>query len=102
MTFFRGYPCSHERSRSRRLWNRLAWICDVAILLQFKSLNWAVIMDQAKEWRSMRALLLGLLLAKDLLDTPIPDEINKRIMEDQPASNLASKAVNQLFPDGKA
>jgi hypothetical protein len=87
---------------ARHRWNRLAWICDVAMLLQFKSLNWEVVMDQAKEWRSMRALLLGLLLAKNLLGAPLPDEINKRIMEDQPVRNLASRAVNQLFPGGKA
>lgn len=47
---------------SRHRWNRSAWICDVALLVHFKSLDWEVILNQAKEWGSIRAPLLGLFL----------------------------------------
>jgi hypothetical protein len=91
--------CDHA---ARHQWSRLAWICDVSMLLFTKTLDWGIIMDQAKEWRSKRALLLGLFLAKDLLGAPLPSDINKMAMEDQPIRALAHQAINQLFPNGRA
>jgi hypothetical protein len=42
-------------------------------------------------------LFLGLLLAKDLLDTPIPEEIRKGIESDPEVRRLATKVEEGLF-----
>ncbi len=91
--------CDHA---ARHQWNRLAWLCDVSMLLCTKILDWEIVMNQAIEWKSKRALLLGLFLAKDLLGAPLPDDIQKMIMEDRLMMALASHAIDQLFPNGRA
>jgi hypothetical protein len=91
--------CDHA---TRHHWNRLAWICDVAMLLGSKSLNWDFVMDQASEWRSKRILLLGLFLANGLLGAPLPNDVHGIVANDRPVRALASEVVNHLFHDGSA
>jgi hypothetical protein len=91
--------CDHA---ARHRWNRLSWILDVSMLLSKKSLDWGIVLQQAKEWKSKRALRLGLYLAKDLLDAPLPDDILKMVTQDQAVKDLASEAFDQLFPNGRA
>jgi hypothetical protein len=91
--------CDHA---ARHQWNRLSWIIDVSMLLANKPLDWGIVMNQAKEWKSKRALFLGLFLAKELLDAPLPDDVQKMVMQDQAVKDLASQAIGQLFPNGKA
>lgn len=91
--------CDHA---VRHQWSRLAWISDVAMIASSKSLRWNFVMEQAREWRAQRALLLGLFLANGLLGVPLPDDIERRVKEDQKRIALASVVVERLFPNGKA
>jgi hypothetical protein len=91
--------CDHA---ARHQWNRLSWICDASMLLANTTLDWRIAMNQAKEWRSKRALFLGLFLANDLLGAPLPDDVAEKVMQDRKVIDLASHAVNQLFPNGMA
>jgi hypothetical protein len=91
--------CDHA---ARHQWNRLSWVLDVSMLLSNKPLDWGIILQQAKEWKSRRALWLGLFLSKDLLGAPLPDDIWKTVTQDQAVNDLASEAFDQLFPGGRA
>jgi hypothetical protein len=57
---------------SKHAWQRLEWICGVAELARAKKeINWARVMERAAQVRARRMLLLGVLLAGDLLDADI-------------------------------
>ena len=55
-------------------WRRLIWLCDVDRVLRRQGiLDWRVVMSLATAARCQRAVALGLLLARTLLWTPVPD-----------------------------
>src|SRR5215207_3625590 len=64
--------CAHG---SRHLWERLSWICDVAELITRHSFNWKSLLERAATADSERMFLLGLYLAGNLLEAPLPDEV---------------------------
>jgi hypothetical protein len=83
---------------AKDLWGQLKWICDVAELLRvYKGLDWKKTTELAYDSGGRRMLFLGLLLAKDLLDTPIPEEIRKGIESDPEVRRLATKVEEGLF-----
>ena len=48
-------------------WSRLIWIADVAALLRHGVLDWRAILDRAYAVGARRMLLIGIILARDLL-----------------------------------
>lgn len=66
------YLCAHGGKHG---WERLAWICDLARLLQLETaLDWDAVFEEARRTRTRRMLATGLLVAGDLLgsDLPVP------------------------------
>ncbi|MCP5159235.1 MAG: nucleotidyltransferase family protein [Gammaproteobacteria bacterium] len=60
----------------REQWRRLKWICDIAELLrQNVCFDWSAIFREARLVGCERILRLGLTLANDLLDAPVPDHL---------------------------
>jgi hypothetical protein len=87
--------CAHG---AKDFWEQLKWICDVAQLLWVnKDLDWKKVMGLASSSGGRRMLFLGLLLAKELLDAPVPDEVMKEIGRDATAERLARKIEEGLF-----
>jgi len=85
---------------TRHLWQRLAWICDIAQLIEVhRNLSWDWIIKQASILSSERILNLGLYLAKDILDTELPEEISKKVLKDTVVKSLALRVKNWLFQD---
>jgi hypothetical protein len=82
---------------SRHLWERLAWICDIAELIKRQPLNWTALLERAAIADSERMFLLGVHLAQRLLDAPVPPEIKQRCDADQRLSSLADNIIEQLF-----
>jgi hypothetical protein len=83
---------------SKHLWERLAWICDIAGLIESKpELNWQLLVAQARETGSERMLFLGLQLARDLLDAQVPGEVGRTIAADGAVASLANDVVRHLF-----
>ncbi len=81
-------------------WCRLKWISDIAELLRLnQDLNWQAVIEQAKKLRSTRILYLGLLLAKDLLDGPLPAEIWEKVQSDSVALELGNQRLRYLFTE---
>jgi hypothetical protein len=83
---------------TKHLWERLAWICDIAELVGSRPrTDWPRLYERAQRLRAERMLNLGLLLALELLDAPLPEEVKRVLKADGVASGLASKVTARLF-----
>jgi hypothetical protein len=82
---------------SRHLWERLAWICDVAELITRQRLNWTALLERAASADTERMFLLGLYLAERLLGAPLPAEVKQRCDSDPRLSSLADNIFAHLF-----
>ncbi|HEX8070956.1 MAG TPA: nucleotidyltransferase family protein [Pyrinomonadaceae bacterium] len=83
---------------SKHLWERLAWIADVAELLrQRPELDWPRLLRQALATGSDRMMLVGLRLAADLLGADLPADIERAASADPVVAALAARTVRDLF-----
>lgn len=83
---------------SKHLWERLAWISDIAGLVATNpSLNWQQLTRQARQSGNERMLFLGLRLAAELLDAKLTAEMEFEIASDAVVAALASEIVANLF-----
>ena len=91
--------CAHG---AKHLWERLEWICDVAELLRRVPISDGEgLLERARAVGAVRMLLLGLSLAADLLDAPVPSELRR--LGAQPAvASLAGHVRKRLFRDTPA
>jgi hypothetical protein len=79
-------------------WERLGWVCDIAeIIRSRKGMDWKQVINQAGALRSERMLFLGLYLASDLLEAPLPEEIKARAHSDAAIKSLAAQVRDRLF-----
>lgn len=92
--------CMHG---SRHMWQRLSWLCDIAMLLHnYPDLNWSQVIAQAEQWGVQRMLYLGLYLAQTWLQAPLPDAIAKQLLADTTLPVLAAQVEKQVFEEGKS
>jgi len=82
---------------SRHLWERLSWICDIAELLARREFDWDALLKRAATADSERMFLLGLHLAQQLLDAPLPKTVQQRCDVDERLQSLAENIVDHLF-----
>ena len=88
--------CEHG---SKHMWERLAWICDVAEMLQNgPHLDWARIRAEARRSDSLRTVALGLRLAEDLLGVAVPEPMRAHAA-DPAVGALAAHVRATLFRD---
>jgi len=75
---------------SKDFWERISWIADVAELIQRQTgLDWDRAFRTAESLRAERMLHVGLALANDLSQAPMPEDIRKRVRDDAEAVALA-------------
>lgn len=68
---------------AKHVWERLSWIVDVAEMIACRpALDWTALLARADEAGHGRELLLGCLLARDLLGTVLPEAPSRRIAGD--------------------
>lgn len=83
---------------TKHLWERLAWVCDVAGLVNRKpELDWSAVFERAASARVERMLMLGLTLARALAAAEFPEEVWRKVREDETAWRLASDAALRMF-----
>lgn len=88
------YLCMHG---SKSWWHRLSWVCDVAETLQsHRDLDWDDVVSVARRARASRMLWLGLLLAREMLSAPVPDEVLSPTRVDRSIRELATRVGNGL------
>ena len=91
------YLCIHG---SRHYWCQLQWICDVAELVTANpQLDWNRTQLQANKWSCQRMFYLGLILAQNLLDAPLPEDIQQKLERDSTAQLLAKQISDRLFDE---
>jgi precorrin-6B methylase 2 len=87
--------CVHA---SKHLWDHLRWICDVAELVQNpRGLDWQQTFAQARRLDAERMLHLGLLLAKEVLEARLPEEVLQRAGSDRVAQRLSAQLAGRLL-----
>ena len=89
------YLCAHG---GRHCWRRLQWVCDVAELLRRHSGGeWGRLVALSRASGTGRMLSLGLLLAHDLLDAPLPADLLRQVESDALLPALAAQSRRWLF-----
>ena len=84
-------------------WERLAWICDVASLIESrKDLEWELVLQNANRLGVRRILMLGLFIAADLLEATIPTKIWQIAKADVTVKRIAAQVREQLFAEQSA
>ncbi|WP_276253328.1 nucleotidyltransferase domain-containing protein [Halomontanus rarus] len=86
---------------TRHRWERLQWICDVANYLESRShsFDWTAIRRCARDHHCERMVLLGLAVAADILDAPLPEAIHRAIDADPAIESLVDHVRDRLFDD---
>ncbi len=90
---------------AKHAWKHLNWICDLAELTRtYEQMNWAQMIKQARAAGSERMLFLGILLAYEMLEADVPDDVLRETQTDPIVKPLAAEAGAKLFRevDGRA
>jgi hypothetical protein len=82
---------------SRHIWERLAWICDLAELIARREIDWTSLIDRAQTTDCERMFYLGLLLANQLFDTNLPADVRTKIETDTQLQTIADGIIARLF-----
>jgi len=83
---------------SKDFWERISWVADIAELVQADpSFDFDVAFRRAESWRALRMFHLGLALAAELLDAPLPPDVRSRAQDDRVAAHVASEVSERLL-----
>ncbi len=82
---------------SRHLWERLSWICDIAMIMERHQLDWPGLLERAAASHNERMFLLGPHLAAQLLGAQLPDTVVAKIQADSSLQQLATEISARLF-----
>jgi len=83
---------------TQHYWERLSWICDVAEMVRrSEDIHWERLLELSVETGARRMLLLGLSLAHDLLDAPLPDHVVRAIRKDGRIDRAVTEIRRRLF-----
>jgi hypothetical protein len=80
---------------AKHFWERLGWVLDIAKLATAQEVDWTLVKQIAAKMESTRVLLLGLYLAYDLFDAPLPEQLLGEICRDRTVRDLAEKIYEQ-------
>jgi hypothetical protein len=81
-------------------WDNLRSVCDVAGLTRpAVGMDWILLLSEAQRLRIDRPLYLGLLIAHQLLDAPVPDEVLYQAKRDRGAQWLARLVCRRMLAD---
>jgi hypothetical protein len=79
-------------------WQYLGWLCDIAELIRcYPALNWMQVIENASNLRARRILLLGLLLARDVLGAELPEHVDRAVDTDHVLGELGDEVKGWIF-----
>ena len=88
---------------AKHLWERLMWIADVAALVSRQTgIDWGRATASARAVRADHMLHTGLLLAADVLDAHLPEDVNALVRQDALAAKLVARILRWLPAAGHA
>lgn len=74
-------------------WFRLKWLCDVGVMLRLGRFSWERLYALAEHLDVEALLNQAVIIARQLLHAPVPDNIVKRITKDRKAQNLVGMTL---------
>lgn len=81
-------------------WKRIGWVCDIAELLASSpDLDWSYSIELATDTGARRMLMLGLALAHELLQAPLPEQVCTWISSDNKVQALVEHVRSRLFDE---
>jgi Uncharacterised nucleotidyltransferase len=89
------HGCKHR-------WDRLEWLCGVGELMRSPGdtlLDWERVLREARRYHCERMVLLGVLLAHDMLDAPVPPMVLARARADDTVAELARQVPPLLLTE---
>lgn len=82
----------------KHTWSLMVWICDIGrILTTFPDLDWEATIDEARQSGLGRTLAIGVLLAHQMVDAPVPAPILQRFQSTPTARRFANHFEKVLF-----
>ncbi len=94
------FLCAHG---AKHLWVRLGWLCDLARLIQVEQgIDWTEVFDETRRRHTTRMVLLGLLLAANLMGVELPPAADALADADPRARVLAATVLERLRNDRPA
>ena len=83
---------------AKHLWERLAWVCDIAEWrAAHPGLHWPELLARAERTGQQRMLFVGLQLAAELLDAPLAAPVATAIAADRAVARLVAQAKQVIF-----
>jgi Uncharacterised nucleotidyltransferase len=82
---------------AKHVWARLIWICDLARLMSFPSLQWELIALQAKTLGVLRVVNVSMLLASRLLGAEVPTPARSAFCETKIDARIVSQIQQQII-----
>lgn len=87
--------CGHG---AKHRWGRLEWICDISELIRGyqTQIDWNEVIESAERFGIRRMVFLGLHLAAELLESPVPEEVLQAIRTDVTVTRLGADVRRRL------
>jgi len=87
--------CVHA---SGHLWERISWICDIAEFIESNTnIDWQILLEKGEIHGFKRILQINILLAIDLLNLKLSNQILKDLNIDESTRNLVFDIKRNLF-----
>jgi hypothetical protein len=81
----------------KHAWSKLEWVCGVAERIRASpDLDWNLVLALAERAGALRMVRLGVALARDLLDAPLPAIAERAIARDPAVARLAAEMASDL------
>lgn len=88
---------------SKHFWTRLAWICDIAQLIESREgFDWTRAETIAQKMRCYRMWLLGLALAQDVFAAELPDAISSKIRSEARVIEMSQRVQARYLLSGES
>lgn len=85
---------------AKHRWDRLEWLAGVAQVLRGQDeLDWDALLRRATSLGVLRTLFLGLSLADEILEAPVPAAVLERVREDRATGALTAQVLEILCLD---
>lgn len=92
--------CLHHGAKHQ--WETLGWISDIAQLAGVcNESHWQKILNTVSNSGLERILFLGLYLAREMLGADLPDEINRKVMDDLTIPSLGAEVRKRIFTEAE-
>ncbi len=83
---------------AKDMWERLKWIYGLSeFIIARPDLDWSSVFARAEALGLYRIVLLALRLVHDILQTPLPEDVQQRVNDDDMAARLASEVRQLVF-----